>query len=239
MRTTIRTRSLVRWLAAGAGAATAAYAAYAGAAWLRYGHAARPRADEDDARLDRFMPVYDVVDRHHARIAAPADVTLGAACRADLFDRPLVRAIFKGRELILGSAPDRRAPVSGMLAQVLSLGWGVLDEVPGREVVVGAVTKPWEASPVFRPIPPAEFAAFGEPGYVKIAWTLRADPLGPNESMFRTETRALATDAASRRKFRTYWTFLSPGIVLIRRLSLAPLRAEAERRVRRTTLAHN
>ena len=67
---------------------------------------------------------------------------------------------------------------------------------------------------------------------MKIAWTLRADPLGANESVFRTETRAIATDAAARAKFRRYWSFLSPGIALIRLMSLRPVKSEAERRAR-------
>jgi hypothetical protein len=51
----------------------------------------------------------------------------------------------------------------------------VLAEVPGREVVVGAVTQPGYSNVVFRPLPPEEFIAFREPDYVKIVWTLRAD----------------------------------------------------------------
>ena len=61
---------------------------------------------------------------------------------------------------------------------------------------------------------------------------LSAIPLGAAEahaSIFRTETRAVATDAAARAKFRRYWSFLSPGIILIRWAALRPLRAEAER----------
>jgi hypothetical protein len=72
------------------------------------------------------------------------------------------------------------------------------------------------------------FAAFDEPGYVKIAWTLRADPAGTG-SVFRTETRAVATDAVARARFRRYWLFLSPGIRLIRRLAAGPIKAAAER----------
>jgi hypothetical protein len=64
---------------------------------------------------------------------------------------------------------------------------------------------PWEANPVFRALPPSEFAAFNVPGFVKIAWTLRADPTGDHESVFRTETRAVATDASARARFRRYW----------------------------------
>jgi len=58
---------------------------------------------------------------------------------------------------------------------MLSIGWVVLAERPGREMVLGSVTQPWQAAPVFRSVPCAEFRDFSEPGYVKIVWTLRAD----------------------------------------------------------------
>jgi hypothetical protein len=103
-------------------------------------------------------------------------------------------------------------------------------ERPGREIVMGCATKPWEANPVFRTLRPDEFVAFDEPGYVKIVWTLRADPAGGSASVFRTETRAIATDSTARRKFRRYWSLLSPGIILIRSALLPAVRAEAERR---------
>ena len=134
------------------------------------------------------------------------------------------------REILLGAAPDDRPRPAGLVAEMQALGWGVLADVPGREVVVGAVTRPWEANVVFRALPPDQFAAFSEPGYVKIAWTLRAEPTSPSASVFLTETRALATDTAARERFRTYWSFLSPGIILIRLAVLAPVKREAERR---------
>jgi hypothetical protein len=225
-------RSVARWSGAGAGLAAAAYATYVGYAWARYGHACEAAPAERDDLLDRFMPVYDVADRHHVRVGAPASITLAAAKDMDLLRSPLARAIFKGRELILGSQPDNRPRPRGLLADVQSLGWGVLAEVPGREIVVGAVTKPWEANPTFRALPPQEFAAFCEREYVKIVWTLRADPVGPADSIFRTETRAAATDSTARDRFRWYWSFLSPGIILIRWTTLGPLKREAERRAR-------
>ena len=229
-------RSAARWLAASVGFAGGAYAASVGLTWLRYGRAAHPAgpAEQDDL-LDRFMPVYDVVERHHIRIAAPASVTLAAAQELELERLPVVRAIMKGRELILGSTPDDRPRPTGLLAEMQSLGWRVLTAIPGREIVVGAVTKPWEANVTFRGLAPDEFTAFREPDYVKIAWTLRADPIGPTESVFRTETRALATDATARRKFRWYWSFLSPGINLIRWASLRPVKRDAERRMHEIT----
>jgi hypothetical protein len=95
---------------------------------------------------------------------------------------------------------------------------------------MGAVTKPWEANVEFRPLAPDQFAAFNEPGFVKIAWTLRADAKSATDSVFRTETRAVATDAMARTKFRRYWSLLSPGIIAIRWIMLRPLKTEAERR---------
>ena len=232
MNQTSYLRASARWLAAGVGVTAAAYGAYGGMTWYRYGDAAPPSPEERDPLLDRFMPSYDVAERHHVRVAAPAAVTLAAAQEMDLLHSPSVRAIIKARELILGAKPDDRRRPRGLLAEVQSLGWGVLAEVPGREIVVGGVTKPWEANPTFRALPPDEFQGFSEDDYVKIVWTLRADPVDTAESIFRTETRVRTTDPAARAKFRRYWSFLSPGIILIRWISLGPLKAEAERRAR-------
>jgi hypothetical protein len=85
---------------------------------------------------------------------------------------------------------------------------------------------------VFRDLLPRDFAAFAEPGYVKIAFTLRADPIDEVTSIFRTETRAMATDMDARARFRKYWAIVSPGVTLIRRAMLVPIKANAERQFR-------
>lgn len=224
--------AMARLLAAGAGAFAAAYGTYAAVTWLRYGRVRQSISPERDELLDQFIPTYDVVERHHVRIEAPADIALAAAREQDLLRLPLVRMIFKARELALRATPDDRPQPRGLLASMAALGWGVLSDVPGREVVVGAVTRPWEANVTFRALPPDDFAAFAEPGFVKIVWTLRADPIDGETSIFRTETRAVATDATARARFRRYWAFASPGIGLIRWLSLQPLKRDAERRGR-------
>lgn len=227
-----RARTVRAGLASMVGLAAASYATFVGAAWLRYGHGAAAAADEADAFLDRFMPEYEVVERHHIRVAAPADVTFGALMDMDLEDSRIIRAIFKGREVLLGADADAKTHVHGLVALTTKLGWRVLTELPRREIVMGAVTQPWKANVVFRGLPPDEFAAFHEPEYVKIAWTLRADEASDGGSIARTETRVVATDADARRKFRWYWARFSPGIVLIREVSLRLVKKEAERRAR-------
>ncbi len=223
---------LTKWLTTGAGLLGAAYAAHSANTWLRYGHPRRVREDAKDALLDDFMRVYDVRELQEIALAAPADVTLAAAREIELDDSPIVRAIFRARELILGSKPDAARRPKGLVEAMKAIGWGVLAESPGREIVMGGVTKPWEANPVFRALPPDQFAAFAEPDCVKIAWTLRATPARSGGSIFGTETRATATDAGARRKFRIYWSLLSPGIILVRLAILPRLKEAAERRWR-------
>jgi hypothetical protein len=223
-------KSRRNWLVAAAGLMTAA--GYLSFKWLRYGRTRPPKEDERDSLMDRFLPGYEVAERHHVRVAAPAAITLAAAAEMDLLRSPIARAVFKARELVMGSQPDEVSRPRGLLAQARSLGWGMLAEIPERQVVFGAVTQPWLADVVFRPLPADEFAAFAEPGYAKIVWTVRADPAGPNESVFRTETRVVTTDASARTKFRRYWSLASPGIVLIRCLMLGLVKTDAERRAR-------
>ena len=225
-------RAVTRMVAAGLGVAAATYAGSAAFTWYRYGTPKPGAPDEADPLLDRFMATYEVVERHNVRVRAPARITLTAAYEQNLLGSPVIRAIFRARELALGSTPDERARPRALLPQMLSLGWGILAEVPGHEIVMGAVTRPWEPNPRFRALAPEHFAAFDEPDYVKIVWSLRADAIGAHESVFRTETRAVATDDLARLTFRRYWALVSPGIALIRRASLGPLKADAERRAR-------
>lgn len=232
---TVAANSLGGWLVvlpAGVAVSACAYVTYAALAWCRFGHVREDVPDEHDHLLDRFIPSYDIAERHHIAVDAPADVTLVSAEEQELFQFPLVRAIVKLRELALGAMSGERDQPRGLLAATMELGWGILSDIPGREIILGAVTKPWQASVTFRSLPPDAFAAFSEPGCVKIAWTLRADPTAGG-SVFRTETRAVATDVIARRTFRRYWALVAPGIRLIRWLSLKPLKREAERRAAR------
>ncbi|HEU4564515.1 MAG TPA: hypothetical protein VFS05_07700 [Gemmatimonadaceae bacterium] len=227
-----RTRTIAGY---GAAALSLAYAGWVAATWARYGRSGgRAARRERGALIDRFLPDPEVAERHETRVRAPAEVTFAAAREMDLDRSGFVRAIFAVRTVPsrlrgeLVKQPARRS----FLEQTRELGWGVLAEEPERAIVLGAVTKPWEGVVHFRALPPAEFAAFREPGWAKIAWTLEAEPVSEGESIFRTRTRVATTDPRSRARFRRYWAAMSPGILLIRRVSLRLVRREAERRWR-------
>lgn len=226
-------RRAVLALAVLAGVFALGYGVYVGAAWTRFGSAKR---EAPPARavvsMDRFLPRYDVSERHETRVAAPATATYAAAREVDIQRSALVRAIFKSRKILMrakGRDMDRRP----FLDQVRAMGWGQLAEVPGRALVFGAVTRPWEPRVRFYPLPPSQFAAFRRPGWAKIVWTLEVDPMGKDRSVFRTQTRVATTDENARRRFRKYWTTMSPGILLIRQQVLGLVKGDAERRAKR------
>ncbi|HET8625003.1 MAG TPA: hypothetical protein VFM14_15680 [Gemmatimonadales bacterium] len=197
------------------------------ATWARYGQ--RKLRGKPDPLLDRFMPEYEVAERHELRVRAPADVTFLAARALDLDQSRVVRAIFAGRSLLMGTKTGPEKQPGPFLEKVLALGWGILAEVPGRKVVAAAVTKPWDADVVFESVEPDAFAAFDRPGYAKIVWTIEAEALDAATSLARTETRVITTDPESRERFRRYWAAVSPGVLLIRRQMLRLVRKNAER----------
>jgi hypothetical protein len=225
-------RSIAKGLGIGVIGAAGVYGFLVAWGWYRYGYPSAAPPAERDVLLDTFMPAYDIGERHHIAVNAPAALTLQSAASMDVEASPVVRAIFRTREFVMGATAARRRAPQGFIDEMRSIGWGTLAEVPGRQIVMGAVTQPWTADVVFRALPPAEFRAFSEPGFVKIVWTVRADAVGEYASVFRTETRAVPTDALARAKFRRYWSLVSPGIVAIRWLLLRPVKLEAERRTR-------
>jgi hypothetical protein len=203
--------------------------AYAAHTWNGYGSAQPDRMP--DPGLDHFMPVYDIDEQYEIAVAAPWTNTYAAECLMNLEDSPVIGAILKARQALLRATPDPDASQqpSSFLAQAISLGWGVLAEDPGHEIIVGAVSQPWEHDVAFEALAPDRFESFQTPGYAKIVWTLDAEPNGPDTSIARTVTRVETTDADSRSKFRRYWSTFSPGILVFRQQALALVKDAAER----------
>jgi hypothetical protein len=229
----MKTMRLLGSGAAAAGAGILAYGAWSAASWARYGHVHLERHPHDEF-LDRFIPDPEVDEYHQFEVDAPAAITFAVAKGMDLQAAPIIKGIFWLRAVptLLRGQPFRRQGPRGLLEETLALGFVVLAEIPDREIVVGTYTQPWHQQVTFRPLPPERFAAFAEPGYVKIVYTLAAEPLGPDRSRFVTRTRVVTTDPESRRRFRRYWAPMSAGIILIRYLSLPMVKREAERRAR-------
>jgi hypothetical protein len=180
-----------------------------------------PVPTETAILMEPYLLTFDVQDDHEMRVAALRSRDLQRAW--------IVRALFAIRRLQgrTSPLPSSRA----FLAQALAVGWVMLEEVPGRELVAGAVTQPWRPIVTFQGLPPAEFLGFTTPGFTKLVWVIAARPITPDVSVLRVETRVLATDLALRCQFRLYGLVVSSGVRLLRLVALTQTRRELERQV--------
>jgi hypothetical protein len=192
--------------------------------------AATPKRAPRGVNLDRFLPAYELSDRHETHVKAPVSLTYSAMRDLDLQRSGMVRAILKSRKLWTGD--DEEMEHRPFLEQVHAMGWGLLAEVPGRTMVFGAVTKPWESDVQLHALPPAKFTSFRKPGWTKVVWTIEIDPEAPGGSVFRTQTRVATTDATARQQFRSYWWKVKPAVSFVRQQALSMVRSDAERRAR-------
>ena len=160
--------------------------------------------------LDEVLPQWHHRERHAVTVDAPAERIWAAARRVGAADLPLVRALFRLRGLPI--AVDR--PLYELE------GFAVLAEDAGTELVVGAVGQPWRPRGNLRT--DADVASFDEPGYARIAMSLRLDG-----TRLSTETRVHLTDARSRRLFGAYWLVVRPFSALIRRAWLRAIARSA------------
>ncbi|MEI9811525.1 MAG: hypothetical protein WDO18_02100 [Acidobacteriota bacterium] len=208
-----------------AAAAALGYGALVHYARLQFG---RTKSRWPDALFDSLLPLYDVQEQHQIRIAAPVHVTWATAQAMNLDQLAIVRLLVRIRSLAMGKLPQPPDPAGGLIDASKKIGWGWLAEEPEHEVLMGAVTQPWHGKVIFRPLSPEAFVAFRDPNFVKIAWNLRVDADGAG-SILRTETRVQPTDDEARGRFRRYWSFIFPGVVLIRFALLREIKNRSER----------
>jgi hypothetical protein len=179
--------------------------------------------------IDDFMPSFDVSERHHTLVQAPAERAYEATRRVDLARSSLVRALFTVRGIPLLVRRQRRPIRSMTLDDLVRAGFVWLGDDPDREIVLGVVGTFWKPTGGIRRIDPTEFASFDELGMAKAAWNFRVIPDGDDRSFVITETRVRVPDEASRKKFLLYWAVIGSFSGLIRKQALALVKADAER----------
>lgn len=183
--------------------------------------------------IDRFIPDPDFQESRDLSVeAVPAEV-LNAIKSADLKD-PVINTLFAVRDLPnrvarrLGGEPGVPENLAFPNIPDVGPGWVRLGEEEGRELVLGAIGKFWRRDYGARTFEPEEFAAFDEPGYLKLAVSSRVEPVGYDQSRLHYEARVEATDDEARRQFVRYWKVISPGNDVIVRRALQRIKAEAE-----------
>jgi len=180
--------------------------------------------------LDDFISEPRLVEIDRADVAAvPARVD-EVARELDFGASPLVYALFAMRTIPERIAGGSIEPLRLRLADIGRSGHGfaVLAEVPGHSLTVGAIGRFWETEIEFLDVPTDRFAAFAEPGWGKLAWEIRFEPLGERSTRVEFELRISATDDVSWAKLRRYYRLISPFSHFIRRHVLGMLQRELD-----------
>jgi hypothetical protein len=156
------------------------------------------------AELDRWLPEFDVRERHERALPVSPERALELALDLPAAPDFVVRALLRLR----GLRTDSR--IGEFFA---AQGFEPLERT-ATTFVVGVVATPWR--------PRGGLGRFGEPrpGTVRIVADFRA--VGRSGGcVLSTETRVAAFDPAARRAFRRYWLAIGPFSKLIRRRWLA------------------
>jgi hypothetical protein len=180
--------------------------------------------------LERLIPTPRLLEIDHVDLAAPPERVWRLVRHADLARSPLIRALFELRAL-----PERfsgkHPPTTLLIDQLRSTpehpGFQLLSERAPLELAVGAIGKVWHGEIPFVHVPDAfAYAAFSEPDFVKVAWSIRLTPLGARDTRLELEVRVDATDDAAWAKFERYFLLIGPGSHFIRRTWLSGLERE-------------
>jgi hypothetical protein len=179
--------------------------------------------------IDSFMPVFDVFERHHVLVDAPAEQTYRAVRRVDLGRSAPIRALFAARAIPALLRRRPRGSRSMTLDDLIDGGFVLLAEEPPREIVLGVVGTFWRPTGGIRRIEPVDFAGFHEPGQAKATWNFRVESVTDGRSVVYTETRVRCVDGATRRKFLLYWAAIGPFSGIVRRRALRLIKSDADR----------
>jgi hypothetical protein len=179
--------------------------------------------------IDDFMPTFDVSERHHTMVQAPAERAYQATRQLDLARSRIIRALVAARSIPLLVRGRHPRPQTMTMDELVRAGFVWLGEDPDREMVLGIVGAFWKPKGGVRRIEASEFAAFDEPGVAKAAWNFRVIPDGDDRSFVITETRVRVPDEASRRKFVLYWAVIGSFSGVIRKQALMLIKRDAER----------
>jgi len=169
--------------------------------------------------IDQVMPAYDRREVHQRTIDAPPAAVWDAVHGLSSDDLKLMRALMGLRTLGRRREDGGRPVLDGFRR----MGFELVAEEAGRELVVAGIGRFWELSGGLRRVEDREhFAGFDEPGYAKVAFNFRLD-----DNRLSTETRIAGTDAHASRRFGLYWLLVRPGSGLIRREWLRAIAKQA------------
>ncbi len=176
--------------------------------------------------LDEIQPVWHVRSRHSRVVEASVDRVAEAldSFHLERDASPLIRFFFRARGLSLPSGANPREALT-------SIGFTVLAEREGREIVFGIAGKFWaprEMAHLVRVPDARAYMEFDRPGEAKGAMTFVVEPLSEDRTLLKTETRVTCSDLRARLLFGAYWTLIRIPSGLMRNDLLGAIARRAE-----------
>ncbi len=179
--------------------------------------------------IQHYLPNPRHIEINRIFVKAKPEIAWQTARHFDAADIPWVRLLFDIRaipDLLTGkkrTEEDRSVGVDQVARQ--GTGFIILEEKPGREVVIGSVGQFWHLNIPFAMVNPADFRDFKEPGWGKLAWAISVEPFGEGSTV-SLELRTTATDDESWEKLNRYYAVIGLGSKPIRSAAMVHLQAE-------------
>lgn len=196
--------------------------------------------------IDEVMPDFDATIIEHVVIDASPEAVHETARDMDFLQirSPLVDAVMFVRGLPgriarrLSARPAPAPPPAMRLADLFDdpadpdglAEWLALGEVPGRELVFGAIGKVWQPDIDWQPVTSDAFREFAEPDYAKIVAGFSIRNYGADRTLLSYEARTAGTDDAARRKFLRYWWLVRRFVHFVMRAAVLTVKDLAEGR---------
>jgi len=170
--------------------------------------------------VERFLPAADETVSERTLVSAGAERTYSAIGEADVSGDRLLGALGGLTSLAERMAGDAVRPKT--LGELLGseLGFVTLADEPGSARAAGLVIRfsAFERG-VERVESPDAFAAFAEPGHVKVSIAFSLEAQGGDRTFLTCEVRVSGTDDDTRSTLRSTWFFAGPAVrMLVRRL---------------------
>ncbi len=183
--------------------------------------------------IDAFVPHPDAIETHSIEIDAPKSVVYAALWTTDIGSSPVIRGLMRLRSLparlFAGKTDSRMSPPAFNLQAIIDAGFGKLAERPGSEVVLGVSGRFWRPVDNLLPFREAAFSGPVAHGTARAVWNFALKETAPGRTVLSTETRVVCGDAASRIKFRAYWTLIRPFSGWIRLVMLRAIARECRK----------
>jgi len=179
-------------------------------------------------RLDEFAPHWQFAESHSIRIAAPRARVFRAIERVTAGEIPLFRTLTAIRRMGRRT-PDildapLREPILGVATRTSFL--MLARDVPG-EIVIGTIVVLPEGRGTGALVQEGRLPP-DQPGLALAFMNFRVIAEDETHTRVMTETRVIAGDPVTARKFAIYWRVIYPGSSLIRRMWLRAIQRRAE-----------